>query len=87
MSQSGCYVNRRRIYRPGAQGFKEEFRAREKLVVLSPAAAVTAHTGPEYRASVLKAGFQYHVEKPCGIRELVRIVAALALNEEARWAT
>ena len=53
----------------------------------TPAVAVTAHTGPEYRASVLKAGFQYHVEKPCGIRELVRIVAALALNEEARWAT
>src|SRR5258705_13549395 len=30
----------------------------------TPAAALTAYTGPEHRASVLRAGFQYHVAKP-----------------------
>lgn len=47
----------------------------------TPAAALTAFTGPEHRASVLRAGFQYHVEKPVGARELVGIVAILALKE------
>lgn len=46
----------------------------------TPAAALTAFTGPEHRASVLRAGFQYHVEKPVGARELVGIVAILALK-------
>jgi CheY-like chemotaxis protein len=49
----------------------------------TPAAALTAYTGPEHRASVLRAGFQYHVAKPVGVRELVGIVAALALREQA----
>jgi CheY-like chemotaxis protein len=53
----------------------------------TPAAALTAHIGSEHRAKVLKAGFQYHLEKPLGLRELVGIVAVLALNEKARWAT
>jgi len=48
----------------------------------TPAAALTAYTGPEHRASVLRAGFQYHVAKPVGVRELVGIVAALALREQ-----
>jgi CheY-like chemotaxis protein len=30
----------------------------------TPAAALTAYTGPEHRASVLRAGFQLHVAKP-----------------------
>jgi CheY-like chemotaxis protein len=47
----------------------------------TPAAALTAYCGPEHRASVLRAGFQYHVEKPVGIRELVGVVAILALKE------
>jgi len=48
---------------------------------ITPAAALTAYTSPEHRASVLRAGFQYHVAKPVGIRELVGVVAILALKE------
>jgi CheY-like chemotaxis protein len=48
----------------------------------TPAAALTAHVGPEHRASVLRAGFQHHVEKPVGIDELVGVVATLALREQ-----
>jgi CheY-like chemotaxis protein len=44
----------------------------------TPAAALTAFSGPEHRASALRAGFQCHVEKPVGIRELIGIVAVLA---------
>src|SRR6058998_2860132 len=47
----------------------------------TPAAALTALTGPVHRASVLGAGFQYHVEKPLGIRDLVGIVAILAVKD------
>src|SRR6266850_2273640 len=47
----------------------------------TPAAAFTALNGPEHRASILRAGFQYHVEKPVGARELVGVVAILALKE------
>ena len=47
----------------------------------TPAAALTALTGPAHRASVLGAGFQYHVEKPLGIRDLVGIVAILAVKD------
>jgi CheY-like chemotaxis protein len=47
----------------------------------TPAAALTAYTGPEHRASVLRAGFQYHIAKPVGARELVGVVAILALKE------
>ena len=53
----------------------------------TPAAALSGNPGPEHRASALNAGFQYHLEKPLGIRDLVGIIAVLALNEEARWAT
>jgi CheY-like chemotaxis protein len=37
----------------------------------TPAAALTAFTGPEHRASVLRAGFQLHVEKPVGLEALI----------------
>ena len=47
----------------------------------TPAAAFTAFAGPEHRASILRAGFQYHIEKPIGARELVGVVAILALKE------
>jgi two-component system, chemotaxis family, CheB/CheR fusion protein len=47
-----------------------------------PAAAVTDLIGPQHRASVLSAVFQYHVEKPLGPCELVGIVAILALKDE-----
>jgi len=32
---------------------------------------------------VMPAGFQYHVGKPVGVRELIDIVAVLALKEDA----
>jgi CheY-like chemotaxis protein len=47
----------------------------------TPAAAFTAFAGPEHRASILRARFQYHIEKPIGARELVGVVAILALKE------
>src|SRR6185503_8991601 len=50
---------------------------------VTPAAALTAYTGPEHRASVLRAGFQLHVEKPIGLEALVGAVAILALKEHA----
>jgi len=50
----------------------------------TPAAALTAYTGPEHRAGVLRAGFQVHVEKPVGVRELVDVVASLAHSESTR---
>jgi CheY-like chemotaxis protein len=46
----------------------------------TPAAALTGATGPEHRASVLQAGFQYHLEKPLGVHALVETVATLALK-------
>src|SRR6267378_4665263 len=49
----------------------------------TPAAAFTAYTGPEHRASVLRAGFQVHVEKPIGLNALVQAVAMPALKERA----
>jgi CheY-like chemotaxis protein len=50
---------------------------------VTPAAALTAYTGPEHRASVLRAGFQLHVKKPVGLEALISAVALLALKEEA----
>ena len=46
----------------------------------TPAAALTGFTGPEHRSRILRAGFQYHIEKPVALEELVRIVALLALK-------
>jgi CheY-like chemotaxis protein len=47
---------------------------------LTPAAALTGFTGPEHRASILRAGFQYHIEKPVTLQKLAGIVALLALK-------
>src|SRR5437660_11437995 len=46
----------------------------------TPAAALTAYTGPEHRASVLRARSQYHVAKPVSMQELIGVVAILALK-------
>jgi CheY-like chemotaxis protein len=46
----------------------------------TPAAALTGFTGPEHRASILRAGFQYHIEKPVSSNNLSGIVALLALK-------
>jgi CheY-like chemotaxis protein len=51
---------------------------------VTPAAALTAFTGPAHRASVLRAGFQLHVEKPVGLEALIGAVAMLALKESVR---
>jgi CheY-like chemotaxis protein len=48
----------------------------------TPAAALTGFTGPEHRASILRAGFQYHIEKPVSLENLAGIVALLALKAE-----
>jgi CheY-like chemotaxis protein len=46
----------------------------------TPAAALTAYGGPEHRASALRAGFQYHVGKPVSARDLISVIASLALR-------
>jgi CheY-like chemotaxis protein len=43
-----------------------------------PAAALTGLHGPEHRATALRAGFQYHLEKPVDLHSLVGIVESLA---------
>ena len=47
----------------------------------TPAAAVTGHVTAEDRASVLRAGFQFHVAKPVDPDRLVGVVAILALKQ------
>ena len=46
----------------------------------TPAAALTGFTGPEHRATILRAGFQYHIEKPVSLEKLAGVVALLALK-------
>jgi CheY-like chemotaxis protein len=46
----------------------------------TPAAAFTSFAGPEHRASILRAGFQYHIEKPVTLEKLVGVVGLLALK-------
>jgi len=46
----------------------------------TPAACLTGCSEPEERASILRAGFQYHISKPVDIRTLVGVVAILALK-------
>ena len=46
----------------------------------TPAAAMTGRTGPEDRARVLRAGFQYHLAKPIDQAILTGVVAILALK-------
>jgi CheY-like chemotaxis protein len=43
----------------------------------TPAAALTAFTDIEHRESVLRAGFQLHLEKPVGLEALIGAVALL----------
>jgi CheY-like chemotaxis protein len=57
----------------------------------TPAAALTGFTGPEHRASALRAGFQYHIEKPVTLHTLAEIVSILALKAQSlrrfHWST
>jgi CheY-like chemotaxis protein len=46
----------------------------------TPAAALTGFTGPEHRASILRAGFQFHIEKPVTMERLAGVVARLAMK-------
>jgi CheY-like chemotaxis protein len=46
----------------------------------TPAAALTILIGAEHRASVLRAGFQYHIDKPVEPIVLGGIIALLALK-------
>ena len=48
----------------------------------TPAAALTGFTGPEHRATILRAGFQYHIEKPISLEKLAGVVALLALKAQ-----
>src|SRR5262245_11800121 len=50
---------------------------------VTPAAALTGFTGPEHRASVLRAGFHYHIEKPVSFHSLAEIVSILALTAQS----
>jgi CheY-like chemotaxis protein len=45
---------------------------------LTPAAALTAHAGPQERAMALAAGYQLHIPKPVDPAELLRAIVALA---------
>jgi CheY-like chemotaxis protein len=47
---------------------------------LTPAACLTGLTGPEDRARVLGAGFQYHIGKPVVMSRLLGVVGILALK-------
>jgi CheY-like chemotaxis protein len=46
----------------------------------TPAACLTGRIDAEDRASVLRAGFQYHIPKPVEMRTMLGIVALLALK-------
>jgi CheY-like chemotaxis protein len=47
---------------------------------LTPAACLTGCNGPEDRARILRAGFQYHIAKPVNVSRLLGIVGILALK-------
>jgi CheY-like chemotaxis protein len=49
----------------------------------TPAAALTGFTGPQHRASILRAGFQYHIEKPVALKKLAGVVALLAMKAQS----
>jgi len=46
-----------------------------------PAAAFTGQTTAEDRLATLRAGFQYHVQKPVALSRLAGVVALLALKK------
>jgi CheY-like chemotaxis protein len=47
---------------------------------LTPAACLTGFTEPEIRATLLRAGFQYHIAKPVKLETLIGVVGLLALK-------
>jgi CheY-like chemotaxis protein len=47
---------------------------------LTPAACLTGCNGPEDRARILRAGFQFHIAKPVDVSRLLGIVGILALK-------
>ena len=47
---------------------------------LTPAACLTGCAAPEDRARILRAGFQYHIQKPVDVSRLLGIVGILALK-------
>ena len=47
---------------------------------MTPAACLTGVAEPEIRATLLRAGFQYHIAKPVKMDTLVGIVGLLALK-------
>ena len=47
---------------------------------MTPAACLTGFTEPEIRATLLRAGFQYHIAKPVKLEALIGVVALLALK-------
>jgi CheY-like chemotaxis protein len=46
----------------------------------TPAACLTGFTEPEIRATLLQAGYQYHIAKPVKLEALIGVVALLALK-------
>jgi len=65
---------------PDQDGFALVRRLREEGFADLPAVALTAYATAEHRIRALDAGFQLHVAKPLGQRELELVVAAAA-----RW--
>lgn len=47
---------------------------------MTPAACLTGLADPETRAKLLRAGFQYHLEKPVKVETLIGVVSILALK-------
>ena len=47
---------------------------------MTPAACLTGFTEPEIRATLLQAGFQYHIAKPVKLETLIGVVGLLALK-------
>ena len=47
---------------------------------MTPAACLTGFTEPEIRATLLRAGFQYHIAKPVKLETLIGVVGLLALK-------
>jgi len=47
---------------------------------LTPAGCLTGRSGPDDRAHVLEAGFQYHIAKPVDMRRLLAIVGSMAFD-------
>jgi CheY-like chemotaxis protein len=69
------------IEMPGENGYELMKRIRALPAAeggLTPAAAITAHVGPDDRVRALAAGFELHVAKPVQPTDVAMAVAALA---------